>query len=330
MTETNPFKLVQQLTGGYIAPRCLHVVANLGVADMLDETPRTAAELAALVGAHPDALHRIMSLLASYGIFEVQGDTFRHTPASRLLRSDHPQSMRAFARVFGLPHTWEAYGELEYTVRTGMPATSKTLPNGQWAYYAEHPERSAIFNAAMVGKSRATVAGVTAVYDFSGFGVVGDIGGGLGHLVSAVVDANQAVKGVLFDLPSVIDQVQNLTSDRLTLQSGDFFKDTLPVCDAYVLMDIIHDWADAESLAILQSIRRAAPAHARLLLVEIIIPDDPGPDWSKILDIQMMTMLGGRQRTIQEYKTLFEQSGFSFARQINTGTEFSIIEATPI
>lgn len=119
MNETNPFQTLLQIAGGYCLPRCLHVVADLGVADALDETPRTAADLAASVGANPDALGRVLRLLSTSGVFESQGDEVRHSPASRLLRSDHPQSMRALARMFGLPMNWAVYGALEHTVRTG-------------------------------------------------------------------------------------------------------------------------------------------------------------------------------------------------------------------
>jgi len=330
MLESNPFKTVQELTGGYIAPRCLHIVADMGIADALDETPRTAAEIAPLVGAHPDALGRVMSILAAHGIFEVQGDAFRHTAASRLLRSDHPQSMRAFVQLFGMSVNWDAYGAMDHTIRTGLSARDTIIPQGFWAYLAENPEQGDIFNRAMTGKAQATVAGVTAAYDFSAFGVVGDIGGGLGHLLRGVIAVTPNVKGILFDLPGVISRAQNMAAERLTFQAGDFFSDALPVCDAYMLMDVIHDWADEQSVAILKAVRKAAPPHAKLLLIEAIIPDDPGPHWSKVLDIHMMVLNNARQRTLQEYKALFEKAGFSFTRQIDTGTEFSIVEGVAV
>jgi hypothetical protein len=329
MLESSPFKTVQELTGGYIPSRCLHIAADMGVADALDETPRTAAEIAPLVGAHPDALGRVMSILAAHGIFDVQGDTFRHTDASRLLRSDHPQSMRAFVQLFGMSIMWDSYGAMDYTIRTGLSARDTIIPEGFWTYLAEHPEKGDIFNKAMTGKAQATVAGVTAAYDFSGFGLIGDIGGGLGHLLRGVIAATPNVKGILFDLPSVINRVQDMATERLTFQAGDFFSDALPVCDAYMMMDVIHDWADEPSIAILKGVRRAAPPHAKLLVIEAIIPDEHGPHWAKVLDIHMMVLNNARQRTLQEFKALLEKAGFSFVRQIDTGTEFSIIEAIP-
>ena len=179
----------------------------------------------------------------------------------------------------------------------------------------------------MAAKAHGQVAGVLAAYDFSGFGLIGDIGGGRGHLLRAVLDAAPDANGVLFDLPHVIAEAAGMASERLTLQAGDFFKDALPVCDAYLLMEVIHDWGDEEAVAILRAIRRAAPPHATLLLIEQIVPDDPGPDWSKMLDIHMLALLGGRQRTRREYEALLDRAGFSLRREIDTGAGISILEA---
>lgn len=328
MSTVNPFVTLRQITGAYILSRCLHVVADLGVADALDETPRTAAELAAAVSAHPDTLRRVLAFLAAHGLFEADGERFRHSPMSRLLRSDHPQSARAFVRTFGSQMNWAAYQQLEYSVLNGLPAAPKVIPGGLWAYRAEHPQQAAIFNEAMAVKARAQIAAVTAAYDFSGFGIIGDIGGGLGHLLKAVLDAAPNAKGVLFELPHVIEQVSG--ADRLTLHAGDFFKDTLPICDAYLLMEVIHDWADEPAVAILKAIRQAAPPHAKLLLIENVIPDDPGPAWAKALDIHMLVLLGGLQRSVQAYAALLNQAGFAFQREIVAGADISIIEAVPV
>src|SRR5687767_5977842 len=141
--KPDPVSTVLQIAGGHCLPRCLHVVADLGVPDALDETPRTAAYLAASVGAQSDALGRVLRLLAAHGVFECQGDTFRHSPASRLLRADHPQSLRALARMFGLPITWASWEALKHTVQTGLPAADQVVPGGFWGYFAEHPEHNA-------------------------------------------------------------------------------------------------------------------------------------------------------------------------------------------
>jgi hypothetical protein len=246
-----------------------------------------------------------------------------------MLRTDHPQSLRALARMFGLPINWASWEALKNTVQTGLPAAERIVPGGFWAYFAEHPEDSSIFNAAMAAKAHGQVPGIIAAYDFSGLRRIGDIGGGRGHLLRAVLDSSPEATGVLFDLPNVVREASDVASDRLTLQAGDFFKDPLPICDAYLLMEVIHDWGDEEAVAILKAIRRTAPADAKLLLLELIVPDDPGPHWTKTLDIHMLALLGGRQRTREEYEALCAQAGFSLERQIDTGAGISILEAVP-
>ncbi len=326
--ESSSSNFLHQINGGFVLARCLYVTAEIGVADALDETPLTAAEIASSVGAHPEALNRVLRLLASHGIFQVQGDKYVHSPSSRLLRSDHPQSIRPNLRVWGSPLTWETYGELEYTLRTGLPAAEKVTPGGEWAYRAAHPEANRLFNQSMETRARSQIAGFVAAYDCSGFHVIGDIGGGHGHLLMAVLERTPSARGVLFDQPHVIAEVADQASERFILKSGDFFKSDFPTCDAYLLMDILHDWSDADSLTILKAIHRAAPPDAKLLLIERLITADSGPDWTNVLDIHMMTLFGGKQRTRHEYETLFEQAGFLVEREIATSTGVSILEAT--
>ena len=327
MSETDPFDVLRQIAGGYGVARSIHVLAKLNVADALGDAPLTAAELAKSTGAEPDALYRVLRLASAHGVFELKDDQFQHSPASRMLRSDHPQSMRSFVRMFGLAINWGAYAELEYSVKTGRPAMEKTLPEGLWTYLGKHPEANSIFNATMLAKAQGQIPAIVASYDFSDFKLIGDVAGGRGHLLSAILEAAPKTKGVLFDLPHVVKEAAPIASERLKLESGDFFKDPLPRCDGYILMEIIHDWPDKEAVAILQAVRRAATPQARLLLIETIVPNDSGPDWSKMLDIHMLTLLGGKQRTLSEYERLLEQSGFSFQREIDTGTGISILEA---
>ena len=329
--EVNPIQTVLNLAGAYALPRCLHVVADLGVADVLDETPRTAADLAGAVKADPDALSRVLRLLAAHGIFAVQGNAFAHSPASRLLRTNHPHSMRAFARMFGLRAFWDAPGALLHCVHTGRVAAQEVLPQGFYGYLAGDPEASAIFNAAMAAKAHGQVAGVLAAYDFSVFDTIGDIGGGRGHLLRAILDTVPTVRGVLFDLPRVIDETRPLTSSqRLRLQPGDFFKDALPACDGYVVMEVIHAFGDTDAVTILRAIRTAAPPRAKLLVIEQMIPDDSGPHWAKTLDIHMLALLGGRQRSQQEYAALLNRAGFAFKREIDTRAGVAILESVAV
>ena len=323
----DPFQTIVMIAGGVCLPRSLHAVANLGVADALDEAPKTAAQLAKSVGADPDALGRVLRLLSAYGVFEVDGDKVRHSPASRLLRSDHPQSMRPLARMFGLGVNWNAFTEFGHSVKTGEPATTKTLPEGFWDYFAQHPEEGKIFNEAMVAKAQAQMPAVVAGYDFSRFGTIADIGGGRGHLLQAILGANPSAKGILFDLPNVIKDAAGAASDRLKLQAGDFFKSALPAADAYIVMEVIHDWPDEESVAIFKAIRKAAKPGATLLVIEQLVPEGNEPHWAKMLDIHMLTLLGGKQRTEEEYGELLRRAGFEFQRVHPTRSDVSILEA---
>lgn len=327
MTGSSPFDTLQQIAGGYGVSRCLHVIADLGIADHIDETPRSARDLAGEVGVAPGALERVLRLLCAHGVFEVRGDAFGHSAASRLLRTDHPRSMRNFVRMIGLPINWAIYGALEHALRTGRPATEQVMAGPYWGHFEAHPQDGQVFNAAMEAKARGQVAGVVAACDFDGVATVGDIGGGRGHLLHAVLEAAPRAHGVLFDLPRVIAEAAADVPERMTLQAGDFFRDALPACDLYLLMEVLHDWGDEEALAILKAIRRAAPARARLLVIETMIADEPGPDWAKMLDVHMLAFLGGRQRTLREYAGLLEQEGFVFRRELDTHAGISILEA---
>jgi hypothetical protein len=327
--KPSPLETLLGLATGYWVSRCLHVVAELGVADVLGEVPQSAAELAEATGANADALARVLRLLAAHGVFEMRDGRLAHSAASRLLRTDHPQSLRPLVRVNGIPIFWESYGKLEHAVRTGLPAVNEVSPGGLWSYFAGHPEESRIHDQAMTAKSQGQIAGVLAAYSFAGFRVIGDIGGGRGHLLRAVLAAAPEATGVLFDLPHVIRQASGIASERLSFVPGDFFKDALPVCDAYLMMDVINTWSDEEAARILRNVRRAAPAQAKLLMIEAVIHEGLNPSWAKLLDIQMLAMLKGRQRTLGEHEKLLADSGFRLGREIDLGN-FSIVEATPV
>ena len=329
MPDPAPFTTLQQIGAGYAVSRSLHAVAELSIADALGDEPQTATQLATATGTNPDALGRVLRLLAGHGVFAAEDGRFRHNAASRLLRADHPQSMRAFARMFGLATNWRIFEALEHSLRTGAPAAEKVLPAGFFARFAAHPEEGRIFNAAMVAKAQAQIPAIVASYDFARFSRIGDIGGGQGHLLQAVLASAPRATGVLFDLPQVVREVAGMATERLRLQAGDFFKDELPSCDGYLVMEIIHDWPDEPAVSILSAIRRAAPREAKLLLIETLVPDDPGPDWSKTLDVFMLALLGGRQRSLAEYEALLQAAGFAFEREIDTRGGISILEARP-
>lgn len=320
---------LMQLTTGCWTSRCLHVVAELGIADLLDDQPRSTEELARASSTTPNALYRILRLLASVGIFEWHHGAWRHTATSRFLRSDHPSSLRDYIRMMGLPAFWDALGDLEHSVRAGEPAFAKHHPEGVFVYLAKHPEQSRIFDAAMTSKSHRDIAAILPAYDFSQFAVIADIAGGRGHLLRAILKAAPKTQGILFDQPHVVSGVTPEKDEQLTKIGGSFFVDPMPKADAYLLMNIIHDWPDTECSTILSAIRRAMPAHARVLILETVVPETPGPHLSKELDIVMMAIPGGMERTRDEYAALAAKSNLQLHRMVPTMSPYSILELVP-
>jgi hypothetical protein len=327
--DPNPVAQLQMMSGGYFVSRCLQVVAELGIPDLIEDVPVSAAQLAATTGSSADALGRVLSLLCAHGVFERRDDGFAHTEMSRFLRSDHPASMRPFARMFGNPVIWQSVIRLDESVVSGQPMGEKVTPGGLWQYLAEHKDRSEVFNQTMAAKASAMVPLVPRAYDFTRFARIADIGGGRGHLLQAILAASPKSHGVLFDQPHVVREAASLAGERLVLEGGNFFEDALPEADVYVLMEVIHDWDDPSAERILRAVRRASPAGAKLLIVEAKIPNPPMACWTATLDIVMLNLLGGRQRGFGEYTTLLERSGFGEIREIPAGMGYSIIEASP-
>ena len=322
-----PFDALTEALGGLMVGHCLTAVTNFSVADALGDTSQTAVELAAATGTNPEALRRMLRLLAAHGVFAYSEDRFAHTAASQLLRADHPYSMRDFVAIFGTPTAAEHLGYFDYTLQTGTPTPYKVNLDGFFALLQGNPGFGRLFNAAMTAKARLQIAGIVAAYDFSACRAIADIGGGLGHLVQAVLDAAPRAAGVLFDLPPVIGAAAGAATDRLRLQAGDFFKDPLPAADTYMIMDVIHDWDDEQTVALLSAVRNAALPHARVLVIESLIADVPGPDWSKIMDVIMLWIVGGRQRTRSEHEQLLNKAGLRLERVIPTMSDVTILEA---
>lgn len=328
--NTAPVMQLVEISAGYWLPRALHVIADLGVADSLDEEARSAEYLAEKVGANPDALDRVLRLLASHGIFQRCDGKYAHNALSRGLCSDNPHSMRAYVRLVGLPVFWNSWGLLEQVVRKGKPAVRDIF-----GYFKEHPSETEIFDAGMESKAETAIPPVMAAYDFSGFNSIADIGGGLGHLLKAILRISPKSRGVVFDQPHVVERVEpdQTIGGRLTTQGGDFFRGPLPRCDAYILMEVLHDWTDKQSRQILEQVRQAASPNAKLLIVETVLPDEAswaagkGEHFGHHLDINMLVLTGGRERTPAEFGRLFADSGWRLSRVIPTPSPYSIVEA---
>ncbi len=268
----------------------------------------------------------MLRLLAGHGVFaHGRGGTYRHTPASELLRTDHPRSVRAYVRMAGMPAFWDRFTELPRTARTGRPRYDMA---GLVEYYAAHPEESAIFNAAMVSKARIALPAVAAAYDFNAFRTIVDVGGGRGHLLQAILERAPDARGILFERPHVIADSE--AAPRLTLAVGDFFVDALPAADLYLLMDVLHDWGDADAARILAAVRRSAPPKSRLLIVETLVPETPGPHFGKTVDVIMLAATGGRERTTAQHAALLTAAGFEPLRVLTTASPHSIVEAVAV
>jgi len=329
MAATPPHEIVFALTNSLVPARALHLVAELGIADHITDEPVAAASLAPRCGVDPGALDRLMRLLAAHGIFEVEGPGYRHTDASRLLRSDHPMSMRAFARLMNLSICWASFGALDHSLRTGAPAAEVIEPNGFFAYLRAHPAAAQIFGEAMSAKARADIVTVLDAYDFRPFRTIADIGGGRGHLLQAVLKAAPSASGVLFDLPHVTDTV-DIASGRLRTYPGDFFADPLPAAEAYLLMEVIHDWADAEATAVLQAVRRAARPGATVLIIEDVAPDVGADPRAYALDVIMLALTGGRERTVGQLSELLRSADFRPTAVLETAGPMRIVEGIAV
>jgi O-methyltransferase domain len=329
-----PLQLIDAL-GGMMSARALQVAAELGLADHLKDGARSCAELASLVGAHPPSLYRLLRLLASRGTFtETAPGVFAQTATSELLRSDIPGSMRDYARMQGAAWRWQAWGDLEGSVRTGGPAVDRILGQNLFEYFAEkNPSAGEVFSRAMAGVSVATDAAVLAAYDFSSAKTIADVGGAHGSLLASILAANPTARGVLFDLPLSIQQApaylaQTGVSDRITLVAGDFFQ-SVPSADTHVLRIVLHDWADEQCVAILRSCRRAIEPDGKLLVIEQVLPPGNTPSFGKLIDLEMLVCAYGRERTESEFRGIFGAAGFELTRVIPTPSYFSILEGVP-
>jgi hypothetical protein len=327
MSERNPAETVMLLSTAYWSSRCIHVAAEFGIADALGDEPQTAAALASKTGTNAGALHRILRCLATHGVFVLKDGKFSHNEASRLLRSDNPRSMRSLSRMMGLDFHWDTYRELTHSLKTGKPAIGNVIQGGLFDFMRDKPEESRIFNEAMVGKSFGQIGPVLTAYDFKGFKTIGDIGGGMGHLLGAILDATPDAKGILFDLPEVIAQAEGSPHPRMSYVGGDFFKSAIPACDAYIMMMVLHDWSDEESIAILKNIKAGAPAGARLILVEAIIDEEAIGNLAINIDIEMLAMTTGKERTKAEWEKVLSAAGYKLSRALPVGGYSGIVEA---
>ena len=332
--QPNPRQQLVQMITSYWTAQSIHVAAKLKLADLVNDGPKTAAQLAQLTKTHPQALYRLLRALASVGIFSEEADgRFSMTPMGECLRDVHG-SMYAVAMMMGDEH-YHSWGELLYSIQTGKPAFDHLYGKPVFDWLSEHAEQAKIFDAAMTGFHGPETQAMIDAYDYAGVNTLVDIGGGNGTVLSAVLKKNPAVKGILYDLPGVIDRAnKNLADAGLTSRcqtiGGSFFDAAPPGGDAYQMRHIIHDWTDEQCHTILGHIRKVIPATGRLLVIEMVIKPGNVPQPAKWLDLNMMVIPGGRERTEVEYRDMYAKAGFRLERVVPTPTEVSVIEGRPV
>ena len=331
MTQESAAQQLDRMITGYWVSQAIYAAAKFGIADELRDGPKSIEDLAKTTATHPEALYRLLRALASCGIFaEGEPRHFSLTPLADLLRSDVSGSKRALALMSG-DEQFQAWAEIAYSIKTGEIAFDKVFGKPIFDYLSENPEQAKIFDAAMVGIHGRESEVIRDAYDFSDIGILADIGGGNGSQLIGILAQNSSMKGILFDLPHVIERAKTPMEsagleDRCTLISGNFFEAVPEGAHAYLMRHIIHDWDDEKAVTILRNCHRAMPNDAKLLVVESVIPPGNAPFGGKFLDLVMMLIPGGKERTEAEYKALFGEAGFELSRVLPTTTEICIVE----
>jgi orsellinic acid C2-O-methyltransferase len=321
---------VAGLLWGFFPAQVLQTLARLGVPDKLQAGPRPLADLAADTDADPDALHRLLRAAAGLGLVDSDDTGWHLTADGMLLVSGVGGSIGNLAQLFCGDAVWRAWGDLEWSVRTGAPSLEKITGMGTFEHMAANPALLAIFTEAMAEGSRMAAPGVVASCDLDGVGTLVDVGGGDGTLLAAFLAAHPALHGILFDTPGGVGGAAG--SERCEVVTGDFFA-TVPTADAYVIKSVIHDWDDERAVAILTRVREAMPPHGRLFLVEpVLAPDTAGLTAQRVTlmsDLNMLVCTGGRERTEAEFRALLDAAGLRLVgvTRVPPPTGFSVLTA---
>jgi hypothetical protein len=328
-----PQQRLGTLIDGSAVTQMVYVAARARVADHIGDGSPTVEELAGATKLHADSLYRVLRTLAGFGVFEeLDGRRFRQTSVSRLLQSDVPRSMRAAAEVRGEDFYWRSWGALRESVRTGETGHDLVFGENTFTWFEKHPEAARLFDEFQASMTANAAAAIAKAYPFPPGATIADIGGGNGTLIAAVLDAHPSVRGVLFDLPHVVDAAKPRLSpyaSRLTVTGGDFFEAVPTGARVYVMKYIIHDWEESKALAILANTRKAMPSGATLLIVEELVCGPNVPCRAKLGDVTMLVRTGGRNRTRDEYDALLARGGFRVARAIQAAGDLHVLEAVP-
>ncbi|HTK94614.1 MAG TPA: methyltransferase [Terriglobales bacterium] len=332
-----PVEQIFQISGAYVLSAALYHVLKLRIPDRLAGGPRTAAALAGETGMHAGALHRVLRALAMTGMFaEVAPGTYGLTPISDTLRSDHPSHAREMALFMSSPFHFDVFREMGHSIQTGKPAVEKAFGKPCFEVLQEQTEVWEEFQRAMTCFSAEIAPAVLEAYDFSGIQTLMDVAGGHGRTLCEILMRYPKMRGILFDLPAVVEHEECKTcilnlSGRCERVAGSFFENIPAGADAYYMQHILHDWDDEHALQILGNVHRALAGvpNGRLLVVDTLLPEGPEPHTGKMLDLEMMLLPGGKERTEPEWRALFEQGGFRLARIAETRGTKSVLEARP-
>ena len=334
---SNPAPLLRIMLENLALHQSVFAVAELGVADLLASGPRSTADLAQKLRVDETSLYRILRLLASQGVFsETAARTFTNTDLSNFLRSDVPGSLRSMGRFRGTDFVYLSFGEILHSIRTGEPGRAKVLGMDGWEYLERNPGTARIFDDAMTDISAIAAPTIANAYDFSKWESLMDVGGGNGVLLAAILRAHRSLRGVLADQQHVLKRARErgflsaALASRSSMQPCDLFRDIPKGCRAYLMKSVIHDWNEEDARRILRQCRRAVPKNGALLLVEFNLPEDNSPSRSKFVDVTMMVLTGGRERTIPEYSSLLHSAGFRLNDVVKTASDFNVMEALPV
>jgi orsellinic acid C2-O-methyltransferase len=327
-----------ELVFGFFPAQLIQTLARLGVPDALGDGPRTVADLAAATGTHADPLRRLLRAATGLGLVRpAPDDAYALTPGGELLRTGLPGSIGNLAQLLCGDAVWRAWGELEWSVRTGEPAFEKVTGRPAFEHMATDATLGAIFTEAMAEGTRMAAPGVVETCDLTGAGTLADVGGGNGTLLAAFLAAHPGLRGILFDSPEGVGDaaaVLGPLAARCDVVTGDFFE-AVPSADAYVVKSVIHDWDDRRSVEILARVRAAMPAHGVLFLVEQALADDPdalaGQRMTLMSDLNMLVCTGGRERTEAEYAALLDAAGLRLTAvtAVPPPTGYSVLRAVP-
>lgn len=332
--EQAPVQAMTQLAFGFLQSRAVYVAAKLGIPDRLREGPRNVRDLAALAEVDPDALFRIMRLLAGSGVFHQDEEgLFFLTGLGRVLCTDTPDSLRDWV-ILCHEAVYPVSDHILHQVRTGESAFVRQFGNTAFALIQSDPAFAGLFQRGLASRTRHEASAIADAYDFSRVRDVVDVGGGSGSLLSAILARHERLTGILFDLAPAIELAKSQPGwpfPRAEFASGDFFREVPASANLYLLKFVLHDWPDDQAARILATCRRAMDAHSKLLVIEGLLGAANELTPTDFADITMMLMMDrGRERTEAEFSTLLQRSGFALRTVIPTAVGLSILEAVPV